>query len=310
LGIQADALWKYGLWRAKSSPYEHIPMNEITQPTQSMNRMQSVRTMPGPRRRRRPSWFLILLFLILVYFLAPLRTNFLLLGADDSPSRGSVGRTDTIMLVTVVPLKPYIGVLSIPRDLWVQIPDVGEQRINTAYFFAESQQRGRGGPAAARTIRENFDVPVRYYAVIHMFGLVSLVDALGGVEVSTSQGSVQLNGEQALEFVRERSSSDDFGRMQRTQTLLTAVLRKMLSPASWRDLPALITAVFETVDTNLPPWQWPRLSFALLRSFLFGIDSRTISREMVIPFQTSQGAQVLAPNWEAINPVLSEMFGH
>src|SRR5436190_11691879 len=99
-------------------------MNEITQPTHSMNRMQSVRAVPGARHRRKRTWFSILLFLILVYFLAPLRTNFLLLGADDSPSRGSVGRTDTIMLITVVPLKPYIGVLSIPRDLWVQIPDV------------------------------------------------------------------------------------------------------------------------------------------------------------------------------------------
>jgi LCP family protein required for cell wall assembly len=285
-------------------------MNDITQPTQSMNHMQSVRAVPGPRRRTKRTWFLILLFLILAYFFAPLRTNFLLLGADDSPSRGSVGRTDTIMLVSVVPLKPYIGVLSIPRDLWVQIPGVGEQRINTAYFFAEAERRGSGGPAAARTIRENFDVSVRYYAVIHMFGLISLVDALGGVEVSTSQGSMLLNGEQALEFVRERSSSDDFGRMGRTQTLLSAVLRKMLSPSSWRNLPAVITAVLDTVDTNLPPWQWPRLSFALLRSFVFGIDSRTISREMVIPFQTSQGAQVLAPNWEAINPLLSEIFGY
>ena len=82
-----------------------------------MNRMQSVRAVPGPQRRRKRAWFLILIFLILVYFFAPLRTNFLLLGADDSPSRGSVGRTDTIMLVSVVPLKPYIGVLSIPRDL-------------------------------------------------------------------------------------------------------------------------------------------------------------------------------------------------
>jgi polyisoprenyl-teichoic acid--peptidoglycan teichoic acid transferase len=284
-------------------------MNEITQPTRSMNRMQALRARPVPRRRRRPSWLLVFLFLSLFYFLAPLRTNFLLLGADDSPSRGTVGRTDTIILVSVVPLKPYVGVLSIPRDLWVQVPGVGEQRVNTAYFFAEAQQRGSGGPAAAQTIRENFDIPVRYYAVIHMFGLVSLIDALDGVNVPTSQGMVHMNGTQALEFVRERSTSDDFGRMQRTQTLLSAVLRKMLSPSAWRDLPALIPALVETIDTNLPPWQWPRLAFALLRSIIFGIDSRTISREMVLPFQTSQGAQVLAPNWEAINPLLSEMFG-
>ena len=61
--------------------------------------------------------------------------------------------------------------------------------------------------------------------------------------------------------------------------------------------------------TNIPIWQWPRLLFALLRAFLFGIDSQTITRDMVAPFQTSQGAQVLAPNWEAINPLLKRMFG-
>jgi hypothetical protein len=63
------------------------------------------------------------------------------------------------------------------------------------------------------------------------------------------------------------------------------------------------------IDTNIPVWQWPRLGFAFLRAPLVGADSQTISRDMVIPFQTSGGAQVLAPNWEAINPLLNEMFG-
>jgi hypothetical protein len=65
----------------------------------------------------------------------------------------------------------------------------------------------------------------------------------------------------------------------------------------------------QVIDTNIPLWQWPRLLFALLRALLFGIDSQTIAREMVTPFQTSQGAQVLAPNWDAINPLLLRMFG-
>jgi hypothetical protein len=49
--------------------------------------------------------------------------------------------------------------------------------------------------------------------------------------------------------------------------------------------------------------------FALLRAALFGVDSQTITRDMVTPFQASAGAQVLAPNWEAINPLLNNMFG-
>ena len=56
-------------------------------------------------------------------------------------------------------------------------------------------------------------------------------------------------------------------------------------------------------------WQWPRLGFAFLRATVFGVDNRTITPEMVTPFQTSGGAQVLAPNWAAINPILEEMFG-
>jgi LCP family protein required for cell wall assembly len=259
---------------------------------------------------------LVLLALILFYFFAPLRTNILLLGTDDSPERGSVGRTDTIILATVVPLKPYVGMLSIPRDLWVTVPNVGEQRINTAYFFAEANQPGAGPQAAVQTIRDNFGLHVHYYAVIHMLGLTSVVDTLGGVDINLESpigefpaGVHHLNGADALAFVRERSSSDDFSRMVRTQILLAAVVKKLFHPSNWLSLPQFIISLNEVVDTNIPLWQWPRLLFALLRAFVFGIDSQTITREMVTPFLTSQGAQVLAPNWDVINPLLLKMFG-
>jgi LCP family protein required for cell wall assembly len=192
---------------------------------------------------------------------------------------------------------------------------VGEQRINTAYFFAESNESGSGPRAAMQTIQENFGVPVRYYAVIHMLGVVSVVDALDGVdiELETAMGGLtagghHLNGEQALAFVRDRSTSDDFGRMRRAQVLLTAAFGKLINPAYWSHLPRFILSLTQFIDTNIPIWQWPRLLFAFVRALLFGIDSQAITREMVNPFQTSGGAQVLAPNWEAIQPLLHEMF--
>lgn len=294
-------------------------MLEKTQPTRRLDRMQALRPLPPrPRSRWRGCCTLPLLLLAfaLIYFFAPLRTNILLLGTDDSPERGSVGRTDTIILATVVPLKPYVGMLSIPRDLWVNVPGIGEQRINTAYFFAESNEAGSGPRAALQTIRENFGVPVGYYAVIHMVGLTSMVDALGGVDIQIESpiggfpaGTHHLNGEDALHFVRERSSSDDFSRMVRAQVLLSAIVRKSINPSNWISLPQFISSLTRVIDTNIPVWHWPRLLFALLRAFLFGIDSQTITREMVVPFQTSEGAQVLSPNWEAINPLLTRMFG-
>jgi polyisoprenyl-teichoic acid--peptidoglycan teichoic acid transferase len=300
--------------------YNDSLMLEKTQPTRRMDHMQSLRPQPSPRR----SGFrgccclgpLLLLAILALYFFAPLRTNILLLGTDDSPERGSVGRTDTIILATVVPLKPYVGMLSIPRDLWVNVPGVGEQRINTAYFFAEANVPGSGSTAALQTVRDNFGVPVRYYAVIHMIGLTSIVDALGGIDINLDSpiggypaGTYHLNGDDALSFVRERSSSDDFSRMLRAQILLSAMFRKVIEPSAWVSLPQFINSLTQVIDTNIPLWQWPRLLFALLRAFLSGIDSQTITREMVVPFQTSQGAQVLAPNWDAINPLLTRMFG-
>jgi LCP family protein required for cell wall assembly len=257
-----------------------------------------------------------LIISLALYFLAPLRTNILLLGTDDSPERGAVGRTDTMILATIVPTRPYIGMLSIPRDLWVNVPGVGEQRINTAYFFAEVNERGAGSQAAMQTIRENFGIPVGYYALIHMYGVVGAVDALGGVDLRLNSslggweaGTYHVDGTQALEFVRERSSSDDFSRMKRTQVLMLALAGRVLEPDSWAQLPSFVYSALQAVDTNIPFWQIPRLAFALVRAPLFGIDSRVISREMVVPFQTSAGAQVLAPNWDVINPILLEMFG-
>jgi polyisoprenyl-teichoic acid--peptidoglycan teichoic acid transferase len=290
-------------------------MSEITQPTRRRDQFQPARSMPVRKRRTTRLFPLALTTLVLLYFFAPFRTNILLLGTDDSPERGEVGRTDTMILTTVVPLKPYIGTLSIPRDLWVTIPGVGEQRINTAYFFAESNESGSGPYAAMQTIRDNFGVPVRYFAVVHMLGLISVVDALGGVDIQLETpmagvpaGEHHLDGSQALTFVRDRSNSDDFGRMRRAQILLSAAFGKVLKPSYWPKLPRFVLSLTEVIDTNIPLWQWPRLLFALVRAFIFGIDSQAITREMVYPFQTSQGAQVLAPDWDAIRPLLKEMF--
>ena len=167
-----------------------------------------------------------------------------------------------------------------------------------------------------QTVRENFGVTVRNYAVIHMFGVVAAVDALGGVEIQLDQpsggypaGRHNLTGLEALTFVRDRATSSDFSRMQRTQILLLAMLNKGFEPSSWSKLPQFVFSLAQSVDTNIPLWQWPRLIFVFVRAPLFGIDSRTITPDMVSPFTTSGGAQVLGPNWDAINPLLKEMFG-
>jgi polyisoprenyl-teichoic acid--peptidoglycan teichoic acid transferase len=279
---------------------------------------------PKARRRRRFGScclisllipLLLLLIPLAAYFLAPVRTNILLLGLDSRPNEGMLARSDTMILTTVIPTRPYVGMLSIPRDLWINISGVGENRINTAHFFAEGARTGAGPRGAMDAVRSNFGVDVDYYVRIRFDGFKDIVDALGGVEVELAEvaggmppGRHHLNGEQALALVRDRTG-DDFFRLERGQLFLKAVVEQSLKPASWPRLPLAVSAALGATDTNLPVWHWPRIALALLRTSPDGIDSRTINRDMVYPFTTSGGAQVLAPNWNTINPVLFEMFG-
>jgi polyisoprenyl-teichoic acid--peptidoglycan teichoic acid transferase len=287
------------------------------------------RRTPSRRQRRRthlPCALLACLPLLVIaclvgvvvigYSLMPGRSNILVLGLDYTDPYSTLARSDTIILTTFIPNKPYVGMLSIPRDLWVKIPGVGENRINTAHFFAEAQQKGAGPAAAMQTIRQNFGVDVNYYARIRFDGFREVIDALGGVDVYLDKpaagyeaGWHHFTGNKALAFVRERYGSDDFFRMEHGQLLIKAVFKELLNPLKWVRLPAVVNAILKSVDTNIPTWMWPRLIIALLRVGPGGVDNRTIQREMVKPFTTDQGAQVLLPDWSKINPLLMQMFG-
>jgi LCP family protein required for cell wall assembly len=259
----------------------------------------------------------LLLGLILAgYFLAPFRTNILILGIDRSPEGTALGRSDTMILSTVLPHLPYVGMLSIPRDLWVTLPDGSPNRINTAHFFAEEARPGGGPEGAMEAVRSNFGVDVHHYVRLQFPGLRKVVDALGGVEVNLTTataglpaGRHLLNGEQALAFIRNREGADDFTRMGNAQFFLRALMLQMLRPAAWPRLPLALLALLSALDTDIPPWTWPRLAIAVLRLGPGGIDFRSITREMVQPFATAGGASVLSPDWSRINPVLLEMFG-
>jgi anionic cell wall polymer biosynthesis LytR-Cps2A-Psr (LCP) family protein len=118
-----------------------------------------------------------------------------------------------------------------------------------------------------------------------------------------------LDGDQALAFARDRQGSDDFFRMQRGQMLIQAAIKQMINPASWPRIPGIITTGLSAIDTNIPFFELPRIGVALVRAILAdGINSQTISREMVFPTTTNEGASILIPNWEMINPLLLEMF--
>jgi len=299
-----------------TNPAYTDPLAE-TQPT------RTVSWAPPPKRRRWGCCWGVLLIPVLMilclaaaFLLAGGRTNILVLGLDSREPGSDLGRSDTIILTTFVPRQPYLGMLSIPRDLWVSIPGYGENRINTAHFFAEADAPGSGPAATMETVHQNFGIDVDYYVRVRFDGFMDLVDYLGGVEMELpvamsgySAGTHLLDSEQALAFVRDRAGSDDFFRMQRAQIFLKALWKQLLEPASWPQLPKTLPLIIKMVDTNIPLTKWPALAITLLRVGPDGLDTRTITREMTNPFTTSEGAQVLGPNWTIINPVLLEMFG-
>jgi LCP family protein required for cell wall assembly len=278
-------------------------------------------TRPLLRRPKRSwRWLLVLLLAAGLLFttlgLTPGRTNVLLLGIDRAPQGTVAGRSDTMMLFTFQPLRPYVGLLSIPRDLWLPIPGVGMNRINTAHFFAEASEPGSGPAAAAAAVRENFGVDVDYTVRIQFTGLVDFVDALGGVVIDLPQpasgypaGRHRLDGTAALAFVRDRAASDDFSRMERGQLFMRSVLRTGLAPSSWPHWPAAAASLVAAVDSEVPLWVWPRLVMALVRVGIDGIDGHVLERGQVVGFVTTEGAQVLQPVWSEINPLLLEVFG-
>ena len=290
-----------------------------TQPTHTV----SWAPPPPPNRRRQGCCAAVILIPLLligciagVFFLGSGRTNILVLGLDSREPESDLGRSDTMILTTFVPRQSYLGMLSIPRDLWVSIPGNGENRINTAHFFAEAETPGSGPEAALQTVEQNFGVDVDYYVRVRFDGFLDLVDMIHGVDVELPTpmsgypaGTHHLDGLAALAFVRDRSGSDDFFRMQRAQIFMTALWKRMLDPTVLRQLPDIVPLLLDIVDTDIPFYKWPYLVFTGLRVGPGGIDARVITREMTYPFTTSGGAQVLGPNWDAINPILIEMFG-
>lgn len=303
-----------------SQSYQNVPTGN-TVPTPSTPKTDPlanyqpipISLKPLPKKRRKWGWWL--LAVLLLYFLAPIRTNLLVLGTDRTEGV-NIGRSDTIILMSIVPLKPNVVMLSIPRDLWVTIPGYGEQRINTAHFFAEANQPGSGPQATLDTIQANFGVKVSRYLSINFDGFVEMVDAVGGVDIELEHneggltaGKHHLDAGQALAFVRERYTSDDFFRMSHGQMVIRSAMLKMANPANWGRWPKVIAGLNHAVQTNLPIYDWPRLGLAVLRAALTNsIDSHVIDRDYVTPTITDQGADILMPNWDAIHPLIVDLF--
>ncbi len=289
-----------------------LPMNE----QMIISRTDLGKPSPVVEKNPRKGWrWWLLAFLILMLFFTPFRTTVLVLGIDRPPEGTWTGRSDTMILASLPPFLPQVSMLSIPRDLWVSVPGYGENRINTAHYFAELNDPGTGLKAADQVVEGNLGVKVNYVVRIKFDGFVDVIDAMGGVDIDLpvdmsglAAGKHHLDGTQALRFVRDRAGSDDFFRQQRGQMVIVAAIKSMLNPVKWPKIPAVLIALAQSVQTNIPIWAYPRLVYGTLFSAAFGFDAHTLDRDMVTPWTTDAGAMVLLPNWDKINPLLYQLF--
>ena len=293
-----------------------LPTNPDWDPTAETQPFRVIKRPRTTRRRSAIFWGFLLGFILSIYLIFPMRTNVLILGVDRSPEGTALGRTDTMILTTINPLKAYVGLLSIPRDLWVQLPEGQYNRINTAHFFAENIEPGTGPLAAKDVVQLNFGVDVHYYIRFMFDDFIGFVDALGGIPIKLEEpiagyppGEHILDGEEALAFVRDRMGTDDFFRMSHGQLFIKALLEHLIKPNSWAHAPGAFLGLLASLDSDIPFWLWPRMGVAILRASIDGLDFRVVSREMTNGFLTQSGAQVLDPDWSKINPILFEMFG-
>jgi len=221
---------------------------------------------PGKQRRFRYDRILlvaglVLLLVALVYLLVPIGSQRAVLLGSDARA-GETSRSDTVLIA-----EAGGGMLSVPRDTLVGIPGVGEDKLNSAFAY--------GGPdLTVRTLENLTEVPIDNYAVINFSGVEDVVNSLGGVTVeveqqidvgiegqkfSISPGTRELNGAQALAYIRYRGGpTADIGRIGRQQRFLSALAREAVSPWNLLRLPATAHAAWSNVETNMNPLQAAR----------------------------------------------------
>ncbi len=256
------------------------------------------------------------------------RFTLLLVGLDRRHSQEQ-SRSDVIMLLSIERKTRSLSLLSIPRDLWVQIPEYGWHRINAAYFFGEYYV-ANGPELARKTVEAVFGVPVHAVAAVDFVGFTALINAFGGVNVTVAKtlvdnlyptldygytrivinaGEQHMDGETALIYARTRHPDNDFKRMGRQQNLITAARTELFSDERIMLFPLLLEQFNQIVETDLTLTEQ---LFLLRDLYLLNdvpVNARVIEPPLVYNYVTEGGAQVLLPNWALVRPVLEEMFG-
>lgn len=248
-------------------------------------------------------------------------------GLDSLKNFGSAGgqRGDVIMLVHLDQSSGGAQMLSIPRDLWVDIPGNGMGKINAAYAY--------GGPSLmVQTIRENLGIEVNHYVEIGFVGFTSMVDELGGIEMTfpypardvssgldVEAGTQIVDGDTALAYARSRKyqeyqngswvgvAASDLGRAQRQQEVVRAILTELRTPGSITEAGQIAGSLARhmTIDATLADSSVAALAWDFRGLLTGGIDGRTLP----VYGDNAGGASIVKVDEPEASAMIEEFLG-
>lgn len=244
--------------------------------------------------------------------------NYLILGTDRR-STDSSWRTDTIIIVGLDRKLNRAAVLSVPRDLYLEIPNYGFGRINQVDYIGEKILKvPGGGPGLISTVLSNtLGIATEHWMRVEMTGFQDVVDAVGGVTIyldcpfyepifnlttnsweyfTLPAGEVHMSGEEAYWYVRLRLKESDIGRSQRQRQFLWAMRDQILNTNLLPRMPMLFSAFSNTFSTDLSI-----IEILSLMQFGVGLDSSSVRASGITLRElqshiTEQGASVLVIN--------------
>jgi len=266
------------------------------------------------------------------------RINILFIGLDYRDWQVDEGppRSDTMIMFTIDPLTKTAGMLSIPRDLWVNIPGFGYSRINTAYpSGVGAQLPGGGAGLAMKTVEQLLGVPVHYYAQIDFDTFVELVNRLGCITVFpeetlvldpvgsgtdhvriTAGGERELCGWKVLAYARTRKTEGgDTDRSRRQQQVIFALQQKIFDPETFPSLisqaPDMYFELQNGIHTNMPFEDAVKLAILAKDIAPESIKTGIIDTSMVTFDNTvlaGQAASIMKPIADKVRVLRDEIF--
>lgn len=263
------------------------------------------------------------------------RISILLLGVDQRCDEEGPTHTDSLIVVTIDPVGLSAAVLSLPRDLWVEIPGFEVDRINQAYYLGQVYDYPGGGPALAKeTVEATLGTTLDYFVAVNFEAFVEAVDLVGGIQVdvpeaiddpnypdqcygydpfSIEAGLQRLDGDTALRYARTRATfGGDVDRASRQQAVILAMRDEVLQLDK---LPQLITKSLQlwqtfqrNVRTDLSFEEALQLALLVQDIPRGSIQTAVIDFDFVYNETTPDGRQVLVPNREKLRELRDSLF--